>query len=415
MSAVNSQKRLKRKNALNPSLSVRAAEGFDLDAIFDALKNERHVAVAVSGGSDSMALLHLSYAWACERGIALTALCFDHGLRAASAEEATLVEARCIALGIACKLLKWVEDKPSTGVQAAARRARYDAMTRHCKTIGASALLTGHTQNDQAETVVMRRERTESDLSLAAIWPETAWQDVRVVRPLIDIPRDVLRDFLRVRNISWIDDPSNEDRRFERVRVRQALAEQEVSYLSGVAKDAQSRVTDAQASIENWARDLTRDFLGVVRFEAASFLALDRLGQALALRRAFVFFGAGEKVERAELEGIAGWVADGSTGRRTLGGVMFRRRLGRVEMIREVARIAPETLVHAEDAIWWDRRFWVKAPLGARIVPVAHVPGIARNRDIPAVVQDGLPCVILSDGQVCVPHLGIGELATAQI
>ena len=154
-------------------------------ADFSCLTGAGHVALAVSGGSDSMALLRLTQTWAASHhpGLRLSVLTVDHRLRAASAAEARQVGQWAAALGLSHHILEWAgEPKPKTGIQAAARAARYGLMAAWCRANGAELLLTGHTLDDQAETVAMRMARTASPDSLAGIRPLGDWQGLPLVR-----------------------------------------------------------------------------------------------------------------------------------------------------------------------------------------------------------------------------------------
>jgi tRNA(Ile)-lysidine synthase len=179
---------------------VRLAEA-DLSNLnlFALLNDVPRVALAVSGGSDSMAMLVLTAEWvkAKKNPSAIIVLTVDHGLRDASIGEARQVREWCTALGLCHEILTWENQKPATGIQAKARQARYDLMTAWCVQNHVPVLLTGHTADDQAETVLMRKSRTSSAASLAGIWPERDWNGVRVVRPLLNLRRQDLRNFLR--------------------------------------------------------------------------------------------------------------------------------------------------------------------------------------------------------------------------
>jgi tRNA(Ile)-lysidine synthase len=408
---------LKPRSARRPNSNVRAAEAFSPSEIFGAVADARHVAIAVSGGSDSLALLELARAFVSLRraslaesgvpafagmtntGFKVTALTFDHGLRAESAAEAAWVHDWCKARGIACRVLQWQGEKPSTGIQAAARVARYDALTREAKHLGADVLLTGHTVNDQAETVVMRGLRTQSAASLAGIWPETQWNGFRIARPLLGVSREALRDMLRVRNISWLDDPSNCNPRFERVRVREALDKGDVAAFGRVAAAAQIDVRAAAAAASRFFAAVTKDRFGVVALPLAAFSGLDALTQHLVLQQAYRLFGAGEAVSKAERERLFGWLRAPTSKRRTLGGVVFCIAKGKVAMVREVARIA-DLAVTAGGKIAWDQRFWIDVPhglpAGAKVVPLARGGAFQRDHALPALVQQGLPCVLVA-------------------
>ena len=179
--------------------------------------------IALSGGSDSTALLSLARdVLSAETGSGrLVAATVDHGLRAESAAEARRCADLCGSLGIAHVILRWDGDKPATGVQTAARAARYRLLAGEA---AGGIVLTGHTLDDQLETVAMRRARGPGR-GLSGIAPATLFEGgTWFVRPLLALRRGALRDHLAAAGLGWIEDPSNRDRRFERVRVRESAA-----------------------------------------------------------------------------------------------------------------------------------------------------------------------------------------------
>ena len=186
------------------------------------------IGLAVSGGSDSLALLHLAHLWARPRGAKLLVLTVDHRLRAASSAEAARVAALANELGLAHQTLAW--DAP-VARQSAARRARHALLAGALKAAGGHLLLTGHTADDQAETVLMRARQGSGwyglagmrPLSLSPVWPEGA--GVWIARPLLRETREDLRNWLAGQGSGWIDDPSNTNPAFERVRIRARLSE----------------------------------------------------------------------------------------------------------------------------------------------------------------------------------------------
>jgi tRNA(Ile)-lysidine synthase len=186
------------------------------------------MAVAVSGGPDSMALLRLLHAWSIARGIDLHAVTVDHRLRAAAAVEAAQVASWCEALAIPHVTLAWEEGPAYRAAgrspQAAARAARYGLMTAWCRSRDIPFLCLAHHADDQAETFLMRLARGSGVDGLAAMAPASMRDGVTLLRPLLDLPKEALIATCRARGQAWIDDPSNENPASARVRFRQARA-----------------------------------------------------------------------------------------------------------------------------------------------------------------------------------------------
>ncbi len=187
------------------------------------------LAAAVSGGPDSLCLTLLARDWANARGGEVIGLTVDHGLRPESAAEAHRVGEWLGRRGIRHQILNWDGGKPGSGIQEAARRARYRLLNRWVREHGCLHLLSAHTLDDQAETFVMRLGRGSGLRGLAAMPAVSYGADARLLRPLLNIRKSRLVATLRDRGQGWIDDPSNGDMRFERVRTRGFLARLENS------------------------------------------------------------------------------------------------------------------------------------------------------------------------------------------
>ncbi|MEM7289914.1 MAG: tRNA lysidine(34) synthetase TilS, partial [Pseudomonadota bacterium] len=202
------------------------------DQIFRDVPNDGPVIVAVSGGSDSIALLHLASVWSCLKNVELKVVTVDHGLRPEAAAEAGFVAGVSESLNIPHFTLAWDGVKPSSGVSEAARNARYMLIEEFASDIGACAILVGHTINDQAETIWMRNSRHGGNpqwRGLSGMAKQTVLPSgLRLFRPLFHSSRAELREYLRAIGQSWIEDPSNLDRSYERVRARQSLQSSEI-------------------------------------------------------------------------------------------------------------------------------------------------------------------------------------------
>ncbi len=174
------------------------------------------IAVAVSGGVDSVCLL----VWLVKCGLNVTALHVNHGLRAAADVETEYVEKLCYQLNIPSKIFYWTDDKPLTGVEAAARAARYKFMTDWCRENSVKTLMLAHQADDQIETFLMNLGRGSGVFGLAAMARES-WRDgVQIVRPLLNIYRDELKKYCDENGIKYFCDEMNEDEQYTRVRIR---------------------------------------------------------------------------------------------------------------------------------------------------------------------------------------------------
>jgi tRNA(Ile)-lysidine synthase len=198
--------------------------------------------VAVSGGGDSTALLHAAHA----AGLTVQAATVDHGLRATSRAEAETVAATCATLGIPHAILTWHPD--GTGnLQSRARTARYRLLADWARMQHLAAVAVAHTQDDQAETVVMALARAGGVDALSAMPDRWTAHGITFLRPFLPLSRTTLRAWLTDRGLTWAEDPSNADRRFERVRVRQAL---DALAASGVTPAALARTAAIMAEVQ---------------------------------------------------------------------------------------------------------------------------------------------------------------------
>ena len=193
-----------------------------LMAPFAPFENHPVLAVAVSGGRDSLALAILANDWALARGGAIVALIVDHGLRAAAAREAEVTREQLARRGIEAAILRWRGAKPTHGLQEAARAARYGLLFEACRERGILHLLVAHHADDQAETVAMRAKRGSGADGLAGMAALVEQRHARLLRPLLPVARARLTATLEALGVAWIDDPSNADPRFERARLRTA-------------------------------------------------------------------------------------------------------------------------------------------------------------------------------------------------
>ncbi len=366
----------------------------------------RHVALAVSGGSDSVALMRLAAAWAelKTEPPQLTVLTVDHGLRAGSDAEAALVAQWASACGLDHHVLVWTGPKPTTGIQSKARQARYDLMTAWCKANGADVLLTAHSRDDQAETVLMRLQRTQSPASLAGIPALGQWDGIPLVRPVLGCSRADLRTYLKGLDQSWIDDPSNLDPRFERVRVRQQLVELAPH---GVTAERLARLGQACSTADALLQHCSDQWLllwlreadaGVCYAPLAALTGLPLALQQRILARIVMHYGGGQmKPEPAELTRLCGGLASGGPKRCTLAGAVVGKRKHEFWVTREVSRIDPSPLtIHGGVPAVWDQRFQIEAPEGATVGPAGEVT-VPMDSSVPVHARRAYPLVKLPE------------------
>lgn len=262
----------------------------DLTAAIGAVLSEREgqkIGIAVSGGGDSIALLRLV---ASARTNAIYVYTVDHALRAESATEAQFVADLCDNLGVPCRILRW-SDSPRGNVSAAARAARYGLIAQAAKSDDVGTVMLAHTQDDQAETVLMALTRKAGVDGLSAMPDCMSDRGIFWLRPLLEATRTQLRAYLQDIGQDWIDDPTNDDRNYERVRMRQAqeiLSDLGLSNeaLAAVARNMQSaRMALEVATEQAWQTDSVL-VAGAVKLDRTGFSARPQEIQRRILQRA---------------------------------------------------------------------------------------------------------------------------------
>lgn len=361
------------------------------------------MAVAVSGGADSMALCLLAESWATARGGGVLALICDHGLRAGSAGEAAVTQARMAAFGIDSEILPITGLEPGPALAERARAARYATLEAACAGRGIVHLLLGHHAADQAETVVLRLLHASGPAGLAAMAALVERPQLRLLRPLLTVPPARLRASLVAAGIAWAEDPTNADPAYERARLRllrRDPAGDGVATRALVAAAAARGVTRmvAESRMAAWVAShvtLYPSGHAIMReLGAASVAGLARLLQVLA----------GARRPPPERQ-VAGWIA--RPGPATLGGVLLRPMShGEWMLAREPAALGPA--VEARIGSVWDGRFRCVAVAEAGLTLGALGPTAAAWRDrspLPAAVLATLPAVWRDGVPVDVPSL----------
>jgi len=424
------------------------------------------VAIAVSGGADSTALMHLVAGWAKERGRAATVspgvppvlvITVDHGLRPESASEAEWVAQQAEGLGLAHKTLRWTGPKPRTGIQEAARAARYSLILEE---LGREPLpeprqlLIAHHLDDQAETVLMRLARGSGVDGLSGMreverrtWLKLGHpveeRTIEILRPLLGVPRSRLEATLKAAGAEWLDDPSNADVRYERVRLRAATREREALGLGPdmLALSAR-RVAAARAALETAAYELARAAVDLHQGAWASIdpAALNHAPREVALRLLQsvigAFGGQPELPVRSQMEDLVERLFSPNPSTTTLGGVVIDPALSLrsapsqkttvIAIYREPGRRPlPKVTLEPGQGLFWDRRFYLSvAPEFGQSVRVEALgqAGFAalkrshpslRQLPIPSRAAATLPGLWAGDRLLAVPCLSVVEPSLA--
>jgi tRNA(Ile)-lysidine synthase len=272
---------------------VDAAAFARLMVPFEPFERAPVIAVAVSGGRDSLALSLLAQEWAVARGGRIHGLIVDHGLRLESVAEAATTAALLGRHGCDAEILRWTEAKPGTGLQAAARAARYRLLRETCRRRGLLHLLVAHHADDQAETVAMRAARRSGPDGLAGMSAVVELLEVRLLRPLLAISRSRLTATLLARGVAWLDDPSNADSRFERAKLRSGQRPTAPAADTGRPSREQRLAAASVQALEVSAA-------GDVAIDRSAFVRLGRDQQAMLLSRVVQAVGGGDYPPRRD-------------------------------------------------------------------------------------------------------------------
>lgn len=406
-----------------------AAQGEDagllhfIDIAFGPGAQPGTVGVAVSGGGDSMALLHLAWRWSGLTGVPVAAVTVDHGLRPEAAEEAALVAAFCAPRGIPHDVLRW-RDRPATGnLMAAARDARYRLISGWARGRGIGHVFLGHTADDIAETFLMRLARRAGVDGLAMMEARFDRHGILWARPLWQQSRADLRDYLTRQGLSWVEDPTNADDSRQRTRARAALAAlRGLGIDAEVLKDVSLHMLMARGALDYYAAE---EAGRLVHIEGGD-LVLDRRPRP----------PVPPEIERRLLSAAIRWVgrldypprggallrldADLALGgSATLGGCLVTAEQGgkALRIAREHAAVAG--LTGPTDAVW-DRHWKLEGPHA----PDLHVAALGeavpdcpdwRGSGLPRASLMASPAVWRGTDLVAAPLAGLGPDWTAQI
>jgi tRNA(Ile)-lysidine synthase len=358
------------------------------------------VALAVSGGPDSLALMFLAARWRTTRrsGPELFVLTVDHGLRASSRDEALMVGRIAKGLGLRHAILTWEkQDTVSTSLQAKARTARYDLMAAYCHARGVPALVTAHHLDDQAETFLMRLKRGSGLDGLAAIPEEGVWAGLTLLRPLLDVPKARLVATVEAAKLPFVFDPSNVDARFERARLRGAG---EVLATLGLTPEAVAlsakRLRRARTALEAVAQDFLARHAemseaGYAMIDFAAFLSAPEEIALRALSRAIGAVGGSEDpVRLAKLEALLAALKEDPDKAHTLGRCRITPHKARLGIFREMRKDGlPVLRLAPGERTLWDNRFRIELgrgeskPITVRALGEEGLRTLKERQDLP--------------------------------
>ena len=402
---------------LNPATLVHRLQPFGAEA---------HLALAVSGGGDSMGLLALAAeAQKFDYAPRFSVLTVDHKLRPEAAGEAAQVADICRALGLPHKVLSADENLSTTGIQQQARKLRYRLMAAWCAAQNAQALVLAHHQDDQAETVLMRMARGSGVKGLGGMAPRqkihTEAGPLLLLRPFLNDSGDALKTVAAEAGLPVINDPSNEDTRFERVRWRRLLPKLEAEGLDAATlAELAANMRQTQAALDKKLTGWLEGHAdwheyGVLCLPRAGFAALPQTLQLRLLGRFVQHFGQhNHPLKRRKSERVLHDMANKPHGGAVLGGMHVRWRSHAVFLGREAAACPSPFLAHNANGIW-DKRFSFSsngeaenlhlAALGQAGVQEMRNRGVVFDKNIPAVYYAALPGLFADEALVDCPVL----------
>lgn len=379
------------------------------------------IGLAVSGGGDSLALLYLMAEIVKGSDLSLRAVTVDHGLRPEAAEEAAMVGRVAQSLGVPHEVLRWEGWQGEGNLQDQARRARYELLGSWASAHGIRQVALGHTADDQAETFLMRLSRASGVDGLSGMAPRRRVGPITLVRPLLEVRRSCLRDYLQDIGAEWVDDPSNEDTRFERVRARQALVALEPLGLSIQAISETARNLGSVRATLGWYA--FSESQGLVRVEAGD-LVISRPGFRVLqpeiarriLSQALIWISGSDYPPRRRALALALEAIRSGTGM-SLHGCLISLSDQDIRVSREFSAVEGLSCPPSES---WDGRWRLYPPGAAGLVEAGcelralGEAGLAQCDDwraggLPWRSLLGYPSVWLGDKLLAAPHAGFGR------
>ena len=382
--------------------------------------HKSHLLLAVSGGGDSMAMLHLASCWARKNNFDCSVITIDHGLRDESAAEAEFVSSVAGGLGLSHQTVKWSGWDGRGNTQMQAREGRYKLIEKHRGE--RSVILTAHTLEDQAETFLLRLKRGSGVDGLASMLPKRYVASQKsgywLLRPFLDVSREALRSFLRAEDHKWVEDPSNDDESYERIEIRKSMGElTNIGITQNILAKTASHLARARSALESQVNDfagsaVTKDH-GDLLIDRHGFVMLHKEIQYRLFSKALNWvasqtykprFGSLERALENVLSGRA----------QTLHGCFIYTKKAHIRITREFNAIA-DTRVSFDLGCIWDKRWCFVPKRGVvpaqdwivRALGLEGAKWVKANSDInvPFNSLRAHPGVFDSKGVVCAPNM----------
>ena len=363
------------------------------------------LAVALSGGSDSMALTLLAQQWVLARGGKLIALTVDHQLRPDSEHEAQQVARWMQHRGIEHHILTPMHTPAGNNLMQAARQWRYRALGDWCRLHGILHCLVAHNQGDQLETAMLNSARGSTEDGGAGMSAIRHYRGVRFIRPLLTTPKHALQEYLRAQQTIWIEDPTNAKPEFARTRARSLLAVSDVGDAVALHADhATARTLREQRAADAAMRSITIHPAGFAVLAMPAWKALEPTLRSQLLADTVASIGGHiHRPRHHETSWLENAMA-AARGKQTLGGCVIEWNLEEATISREAARCEPPITLKGRNTVLWDQRFRVTYDLDQPLTLSAL--GAAGRNIVNLPVPISTPALWHLDSLHSIPHIG---------
>tara|TARA_B100001123_G_scaffold44766_2_gene45850 strand:+ start:4620 stop:5888 length:1269 start_codon:yes stop_codon:yes gene_type:complete len=339
--------------------------------IFNAQIIDSKIAIAVSGGVDSMVLMNLAKESDFLNDKNVFILVVDHGLRAESKQEAKFVKNEAKKLGFPTRILKWKGSKPNKRIQEEARNKRYSLLINFCRENNINNLYLAHHLDDQIETFLFRMFRGSGLQGLTSFSSSYERNGLTLIRPLIDTPKSELISYARRKKINWVEDPSNENQKYDRVKLRKVLP---LIYKEGFDKKvflkSVKKLRLANQALDQITKEFVLQYVIInknisVFIKQELFLTAPEDVQLRVLQNTIRIF-SGERYyspNYLKILNLMNWARnDNDISAKTLGGTIFRKRKGGLILYKEVKKLNDIKPIKLSKSKYkaWDNRFLIK-------------------------------------------------------